>query len=78
MKVYMTGRDAPNEAACRSCRAPVTWVRNVGTGKRMPIDGGLDCVKVVAGGEGEVDLKATPSHFATCPEKKEWRKKKRR
>ena len=51
MKVYMTGRDAPNEADCRSCRARITWVRNVATGKRMPIDGGIDCVKVVAGGE---------------------------
>lgn len=72
----MTGRNAPNVAECRSCRAPVTWVCNVATGKRMPIDGGLECVKVVAGGEGEVDLKATPSHFASCPQRDRWRKKK--
>lgn len=40
MKIYISGKDAPNEGECRTCHAPVTWVRNVATGKRMPIDGG--------------------------------------
>ena len=57
-----------DEGYCRSCGARITWVKNVRTGKRLPIDGGRACVSE----DGEVDLKATPSHFGSCPDSKKW------
>ncbi len=76
MQVYLAGANAPGQARCRSCQAPITWVTNVKTGKKVPIDGGPDCVKIVTGGHGEVDLKVTLSHFATCKDSASWRNKR--
>ena len=39
MWVYNEGQDAPGESHCQSCGAEITWVRNISTGKRMPLDG---------------------------------------
>jgi hypothetical protein len=47
---------------CRSCGAPIVWVRTV-AGYRMPVNAA----------PGELDGE---SHFATCPHADAWRKKK--
>ena len=50
-------------AVCRSCGAPITWLRTR-SGKRMPAD---DPGRVLT--ENQLfDLKAHVSHFATCPQ----------
>jgi hypothetical protein len=81
-------RDGDAVSACRSCGASVTWVV-LPSGKRMPLDAVStdDGTHVMSGAyaPGEphavpVDLltpASTPrfkSHFATCPDSKEWRK----
>ena len=69
-------------ATCRTCGAAVTWVLTA-SGKRMPVD-----PIPIAGGNieltGEVatyvkpdsDTKRYVSHFATCPDALDHRKKK--
>lgn len=72
-------------SACRSCHAPVVWVRTA-AGKRMPLD-----PDPVAGGNvvvnGDVATVLPPgtpmpvgvhryqSHFATCPQASTHRRK---
>ena len=73
MKVELRGDDRPSEARCKSCGAAITWVKNVKTGARSPINGGIACVV-----DDQVDLKKTPSHYSTCPQRDEWRGKGRR
>ncbi len=72
----MSGDEAPREGHCRSCGAAVTWVQNTKTGKRLQINGGIGCVKVIAAGHGEVNLKVTKAHFATCRDAKMWRRRR--
>lgn len=31
--------DSMGEARCKTCERPITWVENVATGKKMPLDG---------------------------------------
>lgn len=50
-----------NPGRCRSCGAVVLWVETQG-GKRMPVDYPPDESSLVE------------SHFATCPQAKEWRR----
>jgi hypothetical protein len=68
---------------CRSCGAPVVWRRHRVTGKPMPLnaeptpDG--DFVLDADGehyhaAEPETTLARHLSHFATCPQSREWRK----
>lgn len=52
-----------NRGECRSCGEPVIWCLT-GKGKRMPVD------------EPEDDGRPTFSHFATCPQAEDWRKKR--
>lgn len=82
-------RFAPNEPKhCRSCGAPIVWRVNRATGKRMPIDyapnpDGNIFVQdletyVMAGKPGPYGTPAEwrhTSHFVTCPQRREWRKK---
>lgn len=72
---------------CRSCRAPITWAGTV-NGKPMPLDAapyegdderGLFAIHVVDGktlavGATPADDPVYRSHFATCPNAKEWRR----
>ena len=80
---------APQKAKCRSCQADILWVRNASTGTFMCLDADPVCggnVVVVDGLARVVkkgDLFEEPaggpfyqSHFSTCPEAKQWRKKK--
>lgn len=73
---------------CRSCNAEVLWI-TTSNGKKMPLDaepvrfGGN--IRLHDDGTITVLTKDDPrnsleklyrSHFATCPERKKWRKKK--
>lgn len=63
----------------RSCQAAIEWAENVKTGHSMPFDGPL----VVLSTQGSlldgerivqtVDTSITRSHFASCPQAREWR-----
>ena len=50
-----------SEAECRSCGEPIIWCVTK-SGKKMPVD--------VPNEIGQ----PTTSHFATCPDSKDWRK----
>lgn len=73
-----------NRGICRSCGAEIGWVVSVASGKRMPIDvvpvpnGNIELVAgdgiVVV--EPEPDVRRFVSHFVTCPQSADWRKKK--
>jgi hypothetical protein len=61
---------------CRSCGAPIEWAQTAG-GARVPFDppvvrvpGLDDCAELV-----EVDMTKTISHFATCPQAAQWRRR---
>jgi hypothetical protein len=75
-------------SACKSCRRPIRWVKAAATGKSMPLDRDpvgtgnivvIDDKAVVFADAGEA-WEAHPnkprhvSHFATCPDAKEFRK----
>ena len=69
--------DTRNGSTCRSCGAPITWIELV-SGKRMPFDGELIYVRTAqVGGRlvGEIDSSVSISHFATCPDAKDWRRR---
>lgn len=74
--------------ACRSCSAPVRWIRMTGTGKANPLDpapADNGNVRILEDGRGEAlsqrDAVAAQaagvelylSHFATCPQRERWR-----
>lgn len=76
-------------SVCRSCNQPIDWVRTE-KGKNMPVDpdyvewneakeGDIlvtesGKVLTVRKAQNFPNLKGRISHFATCPEAKEWRK----
>ncbi len=51
--------------SCRSCKAPIVWVLTV-KGNRMPVDYTRDGASRPAAGT---------SHFATCPNADDWRRR---
>lgn len=74
-----------NHTYCKSCNAPIVWVLTK-SGKRMPIDHGpvetgnivLDGITAQVLRAGEVLPKGVPrytSHFSTCPQAQEHRRK---
>jgi hypothetical protein len=81
--------EAPAPAECRSCRARIVWAVTE-AGRRIPLDaeasptGNLAQVEALADGTPVVaflDPEAPEpeagrylSHFATCPNAKEWRR----
>lgn len=70
-------------ANCKSCGAEIEWVEGERTGKPMPLDVGAkpDGNLVVVNGkaraftaeDGKLHRERRTSHFATCPDAKEWR-----
>ena len=64
-------------ACCRSCGAPIIWVR-METGRRMPVDAdSLTTVLVVSGDRTKGAMRtAGTSHFSTCPQADEHRRGK--
>lgn len=63
---------------CKSCGANIFWAKTE-KGKNMPIDAQKSlCGNIQIGEDGvAVVTGAGPytSHFQTCPQKKQWRKK---
>ncbi|MGH9549010.1 MAG: hypothetical protein ACRD3W_06535 [Terriglobales bacterium] len=59
-----------NEGNCRSCDERIIWMKT-STGKNMPVD-----AETVEVGDEEFDPKRHTSHFATCPDAAEHRRKK--
>jgi len=57
-------------AKCKSCKAKIFFIET-SKGKQMPIDADPD-----EKGNIEIDGLKYRSHFATCPQAKEWRKGK--
>jgi hypothetical protein len=76
LKIY---QDTRGPGTCRSCGAAVEWAELV-SGKRMPFDPPIVVVRtqgsLLAGDRTveEVDTSVTLSHFATCPDAKDWRR----
>jgi hypothetical protein len=54
---------------CSSCRAQIIWFKT-GTGKNMPVD-----ADTVEPEDEELDLARHKSHFATCPNANQHRRK---
>lgn len=74
-----------NHTYCRSCNAPIVWVLTK-SGKRMPIDATpVETGNIVLNGitaevlkAGVVPAQGVPryvSHFSTCPQSAEHRRK---
>ncbi|HET9954136.1 MAG TPA: hypothetical protein VFQ61_06515 [Polyangiaceae bacterium] len=58
---------------CLSCGAEIVWVE-MQSGRRMPLDAKPQKLIVIEADKGEVKLCFT-SHFATCPDAAEHRRK---
>lgn len=79
-------------AACKSCGAPINWGTDP-QGKSIPVDpgeredgnlavqerfgGGLHVRYLRKGGVLTVHERRTTSHFATCPDRDQWRERGR-
>jgi len=79
MAILKIFQDSRNNGTCRSCGATVEWAELV-TGKRMPFDPPIVAVRTqgsfISGRViEEVDSMVTLSHFATCQDAKEWRRR---
>jgi hypothetical protein len=75
-------QDSRSFGTCRSCGARLEWAELVTSGKRHPFNPPIMPVRTQGALlEGErvtehVDTSITPSHFETCPDAKDWRKKR--
>lgn len=59
---------------CRSCKALIVWLPTK-AGKSMPVDAGERSDVWHAAEPGLLyDPKVHKSHFATCPDSKQWKK----
>ena len=79
MAILQIYQDSKGPSQCRSCGAPITWAE-LTSGKRHPFDGEIVAVRMqgsVLDGRviEHVDTSVTTSHFATCPDAKDWRRK---
>jgi len=66
------------DGTCRSCGAPIVWAELVPSGKRMPFDPPLVAFRAVVIGDHvieEIDTDTSTSHFATCPQAQQWRRR---
>lgn len=68
-----TGGQAPviKVSTCQSCGAVIIWMRTK-AGKTIPVDFTEDIKEPL-----QYDPKLHVSHFATCPQGKEWKGKSR-
>lgn len=81
MAILRIYQDTKGLGTCRSCGAPVEWAE-LTSGKRMPFNPPIVAVRTQSGLlEGDsrvvehVDTTITTSHFATCPDAKDWRRR---
>lgn len=71
--------DTKGGGTCRSCGAAITWFE-LASGKRHPFDGEPVYVRTELDGAthrvvGVIDTAVSSSHFATCPQAKDWRRR---
>lgn len=82
MKPIVIRTDSRQEGTCRSCGAPIEWAVLGLTDKWMPFNPPIVLLPVQASFGGvdsditEVDMNKTTSHFATCPQAKQWRRRR--
>jgi len=79
MPILQIYQDSRGKGTCRSCGAPVEWAE-LTSGKRHPFDGAIMPVQtqgsIISGRVIEfVDTDITASHFQTCPQAKDWRRR---
>ena len=78
MAILKVFDDTKGRGECRSCHAPVTWFQ-LTSGKRHPFDGDPVYVRTEHDQDrrliGHIDASIHTSHFATCPDAKEWRRR---
>jgi hypothetical protein len=77
LRIY---QDSRAFGTCRSCGAPVEWA-DLTTGKRHPFDRPIRVSRsqtsLVDGRViDDVDTATSPTHFATCPDAKHWRRER--
>lgn len=72
-------RDVASPAWCRSCKADIVWMETAPAGRMMPMNAGA----VAQGSEFDeatrrtvAFYRAADSHFVTCPNSEEHRKKR--
>jgi hypothetical protein len=72
--------DTRQHGTCRSCNAPIEWAQ-LRSGKRMPFDGEIVPVRTFHDDDRRliavVDSTMSASHFATCPQAGDWRRRHR-
>jgi hypothetical protein len=79
MTTLLIYHDTRYDGVCRSCGAPIVWAQLV-TGKRMPFDPPLVVKRTqhtLIEPERAIDyldMDATRSHFASCPDAAKWRR----
>jgi len=69
--------DSKRRTRCRSCGADITFARLTGSGKLHPFNGQIvaTLTEVLNGRLVEhVNTDITSSHFATCPDAKDWKR----
>lgn len=68
--------DTKGKAECRSCHAKITWFELV-SGKRHPFDGEPVYLRTHTDDSGRLigHIDRADSHFATCPQSREWSRK---
>ncbi len=72
--------DSRGFGSCKSCQAKIEWAENTNTHRKIPFN---DEIVPVRSYHEEtthrlievVDSTVSISHFATCPQSKEWRRK---
>lgn len=64
----MTDAAHTSPGICRSCKAPIVWVRQP-NGKNHPCDPPIVSVITAEG----VLVRGRRSHFSTCPDASKWR-----
>jgi hypothetical protein len=81
MAVLTIYRDTRAPGRCRSCGADIEWAELTTSGKRMPFD------RIVpmrtqptllhdARALDLLDTATSPTHFETCPDAKDWRRRR--
>lgn len=79
LKIY---NDSINAGRCRSCEAPITWGAAT-NGKKHPLNGSpKDLAPIRSETEVEsgrvvlyIDTTINGTHFETCPQGRDWRRK---
>jgi hypothetical protein len=65
---------------CRSCGHKIEWATVVDTGRKIPLDAPVEVRDVSGADDGRliehIDTTRSKSHFATCPDAAEWRRRR--